>query len=218
MKRAQEITDLTFTQILPLIKPGLRERDLSAEIVYGLLKNGADKVSFDPVVVSGEKSSMPHGVPGDEKIKHGDFVTMDFGCIYGGYCSDMTRTVAVGHATDEMKKVYEIVLRAKKEGILAAGGGKPGSSIDAAARAVIDEAGYGEYFGHGFGHGLGIEIHEKPGASPSDLGVLPAGAVISAEPGIYLPGRFGVRIEDVIILTPDGCEDITHSSGELMIV
>ena len=161
---------------------------------------------------------MPHGVPSDKPVENGDFVTMDFGCVKNGYCSDMTRTVAVGHATEEMKNVYDVVLRAQLEGIKAARAGVSGAEIDGAARKVISDAGFGEYFGHSFGHSLGLDIHESPSASPSSSAPMPAGAVISAEPGIYLPGKFGVRIEDVLILREDGCENITHANKELIIL
>ena len=175
-------------------------------------------MSFDPIVVSGPNGSLPHGVPSEKPIGQGEFVTMDFGCVYGGYCSDMTRTVAVGYATEEMRKVYETVLAAQKAGIAAARAGVTGREVDGAARAVIDAAGYGAYFGHSFGHGVGVEVHEAPNASPMNEKPLPAGAVISAEPGIYLPGRLGVRIEDVILLTEDGCRNLTKASKELLVL
>jgi Xaa-Pro aminopeptidase len=218
MRKAQKITEKAFDEILGLIKPGVTEKEIAAELIYRMLKNGAEGTSFDPIVVSGKNSSKPHGVPSDKKIEYGDFVTMDFGCIYMGYCSDMTRTVAVGRATEKMKEIYEIVLRAQHEGICAARAGVPGRSVDAAARKVIEDTGYGECFGHGFGHSLGIEIHEPPNASATEEENLPAGAVISAEPGIYLPGEFGVRIEDVLILGQDGCENITSAQKELIIL
>ncbi len=218
MRRAQSIADLALEQTLPLIRPGLSERELAAELVYRLLKNGAGNVSFDPIVVSGPNSSMPHGVPGDRKIENGDFVTMDFGCLYQGYCSDMTRTIAVGSATDEMKKIYDIVLRAQLAGIAVARAGIVGSEIDKAGRSLIESEGYGDFFGHGFGHGIGLEIHERPNASHLEKGILPLDAVVSAEPGIYLPGRFGVRIEDCLILKEGGSENLTHAPKGLMIV
>ena len=161
---------------------------------------------------------MPHAVPGETVIQQGMFVTMDFGCIWGGYCSDMTRTVAVGQPTEEMEKVYYTVLQAQKAGIAAARAGVTGREIDAAARQVIAQAGYGPYFTHSFGHSLGLEIHEMPVASPSHGEIMPAGAVVSAEPGIYLPGQFGVRIEDVLVLREDGCEDLTHSPKDLIVL
>ena len=161
---------------------------------------------------------MPHAVPGETVIQPGMFVTMDFGCIYDGYCSDMTRTVAVGRPTEEMERVYETVLAAQKAGIAAARAGISGQALDQAAREVIADAGYGDYFTHSFGHSLGLEIHESPNASPSETRLLPAGTVISAEPGIYLPGRFGVRIEDVLVLREDGCQDITQSPKNLIVL
>ena len=182
------------------------------------MKHGGEGNSFDPIAVTGKNSSMPHGVPGDTLVQNGDFVTMDFGCLKYGYCSDMTRTVAVGYATDEMKNVYDTVLRAQLAGIKAAEAGVTGRSIDKAARDVIADAGYGEYFGHSFGHSLGLDIHEAPPAAPSVETIMPVGAVISAEPGIYLPGKFGVRIEDVLILREGGCENITHADKNLIIL
>lgn len=218
MKEAQRITEQAFEEILPLIRPGISEKELAAYLSFFLLQRGGEKNSFDPIVVSGTNSSMPHGVPTERKLKPGDFVTMDFGCVYGGYCSDMTRTVAVGYATEEMKKVYDVVRKAQSAGIAAARAEISGREIDAAARKVIDDAGYGAYFGHSFGHSLGIEIHESPNFSFSETGPMPEGAVVSAEPGIYLPGKFGVRIEDVLILKKDGCEDITSAPKELLIL
>jgi Xaa-Pro aminopeptidase len=161
---------------------------------------------------------MPHGVPGDEKVQYGDFITIDFGCLKYGYCSDMTRTVAVGSATDEMKKVYGIVLEAQLKGIETARAGVLGREIDAAARKVIDDAGYGKYFGHSFGHSVGLDIHEMPAAAPNCEAVMPVGCVVSAEPGIYIPGSFGVRIEDVLILREGGCEDIAKAPKQLTIL
>ena len=203
---------------MQIIKPGVSERDIAAEITYRLLKHGGEGNSFDPIAVTGKNSSMPHGVPGDALVQNGDFVTMDFGCLKYGYCSDMTRTVAVGHATDEMKNVYDTVLRAQLAGIKAARAGVTGRSIDKAARDVIADAGYGEYFGHSFGHSLGLDIHEHPIAAPGVHARLPEHTVISAEPGIYLPGKFGVRIEDVMHLTADGAEILTRSPKNLIIL
>ena len=185
---------------------------------YLMLAGGAENMSFDPIVASGPNGSMPHAVPTDRKIQEGDFVTMDFGCIYQGYCSDMTRTVAVGHVTEEMEKVYHTVLQAQLAGIAAAKAGATGHDVDAAARKVIEDAGYGPYFGHSFGHSVGVEIHEAPNATPANNNPLPLGAAVSAEPGIYLPGRFGVRIEDVLVLQEGGCMDITQAKKDLTIL
>ena len=218
MRRAQRLAEVVFQEVLGLLRPGLTEREVAAEITYRLLRRGAQGNSFDPIVVTGANSSMPHGVPGDTPIRSGDFVTMDFGCVLDGYCSDMTRTVAVGMPTAEMREVYDVVLRAQEAGIAAFRAGVTGREVDAAGRKVIADAGFGAYFGHSFGHSLGLDIHESPSASPSESRVLPAGAVISAEPGIYLPGKFGVRIEDVVIVTEDGCENITAAEKNLLIL
>ena len=218
MVKAQRIAEKALTEVLDFIKPGVTEKEISAFLQYRMLCNGAEKMSFEPIVVSGVNSSMPHGVPSDKKVEEGDFITMDFGCVYGGYCSDMTRTVAVGYATEEMEKVYYTVLAAQKAGIAAAKAGVTGKSIHETAAKVIADAGYGAYFGHGFGHGVGVEIHEGAGAAPSNDKPLPAGAVISAEPGIYIPGKFGVRIEDVIVLGEDGCTDIMEAPRELIVL
>ena len=194
------------------------QRKIAARLQYLMLAGGAENMSFDPIVASGPNGSMPHAVPTDRKIQDGDFVTMDFGCIYQGYCSDMTRTVAVGHVTEEMEKVYNVVLQAQLAGIAAAKAGATGHDVDAAARKVIEDAGYGPYFGHSFGHSVGVEIHESPNATPANNKPLPLGAAVSAEPGIYLPGRFGVRIEDVVVLQEGGCQDITLAKKDLLIL
>ena len=218
MRKAQSIADKAFTEVLTKIKTGMTEKQLQAELIYCLLKNGGEGLSFDPIVVSGPNTSLPHGVAGDRVIQEGDFITMDFGVLYKGYCSDMTRTVAVSYATEEMKKVYETVLQAQLAGLAVTKAGVLGKEIDAAARQVIADAGYGEYFGHGYGHCLGLEVHEAPGVSPSGDKVMEVNMIASAEPGIYLPGKFGVRIEDVVIFREDGCENITHSPKNLIIV
>lgn len=218
MRKAQQITDAAFADILGKIKIGMTERQLQAELIYSLLKNGADKPSFDPIVVSGPNISMPHGVAGERQIQAGDFVTLDFGALYDSYCADMTRTVAVGYATEEMRQVYETVLQAQLAGIAETRPGIPGKQIDGAARKVITDAGYGPYFGHGYGHSLGLEIHENPNCNPKGEALMEAGMVCSAEPGVYLPGKFGVRIEDVVIFTADGCENITKSPKNLIVI
>lgn len=218
MRRAQEITDEAFKAVLNFIRPGLTEREIAARLVYEMMCRGGEKVSFDPIVAAGPNGSRPHAVPGDRVVDTGMFITMDFGCKVEGYCSDMTRTVALGQPTEEMEAVYSAVLAAQKAGINAARAGVTGREVDEAARRVLREAGYGKYFTHSFGHSLGIDIHESPNASPSESRALPAGAVISAEPGIYLPGRFGVRIEDVLILKENGCEDITRSPKHLIVL
>ena len=215
---AQRIAEKALAEIYQDIKPGVTEKEIAAKLTYLMLKYGAENMSFDPIVASGANGSKPHAVPSEKKIEAGDFVTMDFGCIYHGYCSDMTRTVAVDHVTEEMDKVYHIVLNAQLAGIAAAKAGVPGCDVHNAAAKVIADAGYGEYFGHGFGHGVGVEIHESPRASSTWKEPLPAGAVISAEPGIYMPGKFGVRIEDCLIVKDGGCEVIHKAPKELMIL
>ena len=218
MRKAQSITDKAFAEVITRIKPGMTELELQAELIYCLYKNGGTGLAFDPIVVSGPNTSLPHGVAGERVIREGDFVTMDFGASYMGYCSDMTRTVAVGFATEEMKEVYNTVLKAQTTAIAATKAGVIGADIDAVARKVITDAGYGEYFGHGYGHSLGLEIHEAPNPNPGNKNPMPAGAICSAEPGIYLPGKFGVRIEDVTIITENGVIDITESPKNLIIV
>ena len=218
MVKAQEITDKAFSEVITRIKPGMSELELQAELIYCLYKNGGTGLAFDPIVVSGPNTSLPHGVAGERIIQEGDFVTMDFGASYRGYCSDMTRTVAVGYATEEMKKIYDTVLQAQLAGIAATKAGVPGCEVDAAARNVIAAAGYGDYFGHGYGHSLGLEVHESPSPNARNTEPLPAGALCSAEPGIYLPGKFGVRIEDVTIVTEEGSINITKSPKNLIIV
>lgn len=218
MKIAQQIADRAFSEILTKIRQGMTEKQLRAELIYCLYKFGAENLSFDPIVVSGPNTSLPHGVAGDRVLENGDFITMDFGAIYSGYCSDMTRTVALGYATEEMKAVYNTVLAAQEAGIAATRAGVLGCEIDAVARKVIADAEYGDYFGHGYGHSLGLEIHEDPNCNPKGQTTMQPGMVCSAEPGIYLPGKFGVRIEDVVIFTVDGCENITNSPKNLIIV
>ena len=218
MRKAQDIADKAFAEILTRIKAGMTEKELQAEVIYCLLKNGADGPSFSPIVVSGPNTSLPHGVAGDRVIQEGDFVTMDFGALYGGYCSDMTRTVAIGYATEEMEKVYNTVLAAQLAGIAASKAGVLGKEVDNAARKVIEEAGYGQYFGHGYGHSVGLEIHEKPNCGRYSEDIMVENCVASAEPGIYMPGKFGVRIEDCLIYKADGTENITHSPKNLIII
>ena len=218
MRKAQAITDKAFSEEITRLKAGMTELELQAELIYCLYKNGATGLAFDPIVVSGPNTSLPHGVAGNRVIAEGDFVTMDFGASYMGYCSDMTRTVAVGFATEEMKKIYNTVLEAQLAGLAASKAGVPGKDIDGAARKVIADAGYGEYFGHGYGHSLGLEIHEAPNPNVRNEEGMPVGAVASAEPGIYLPGKFGVRIEDTCIFLEDGIEILTSSPKNLIII
>ncbi len=218
IRRAQKITDDAYKHILPFLKPGARERDLALEIEYFMRQNGASGPSFDLIVVSGENSSRPHGVPGDRKLRDGDFVTMDTGAVVDGYCSDMTRTVAIGHATDEMRRAYETVLTAQQAAEEALAPGKTGREVDKVARDLIYAAGYEGCFGHGLGHSVGLEIHEEPRLSPSCGTVLRSGMMMTVEPGVYLEGRFGLRIEDLTVLTEDGCEILTKSPKKLLVL
>ena len=215
---AQRIAEKALEEILPLIKPGAVERELAAELDYRMARLGSTGVSFPTIFVSGAKSSLPHGTPGDKKIEAGDFVTIDFGAMVGGYHSDMTRTFAVGFATDEMQKVYNTVLEAQLAGIEAFAVGKPGSQVDKAARDIIEAAGYGPYFGHGLGHSLGLNIHESPRAAKTYHREFVQGNIVTIEPGIYLPGKFGVRIEDMVYLGADGKRNLTNFPKELLIL
>ncbi len=218
MRQAQKIAEKALNQMISEIKIGMTEKEIAARLQYLMITYGAEKTSFDTIVASGPNSSMPHAVPTDRAVQNGDFITIDMGCVYKGYCSDMTRTFALGSATDEMREVYDIVLKAQLAGITKARAGVSGYEVDKAARDVITEAGYGEYFGHGFGHSLGIEIHEDPNANTRNKEALPVNAVISAEPGIYIPGKFGVRIEDTLILREDGNENLMSIGKELTII
>lgn len=215
---AQRIAEKALDEVLGYIKPGISEKDVAAELEYRMTKGGAEGLAFETICVAGANSSRPHGVPGSYRIKNGDFITMDFGCKIGGYCSDMTRTVALGSVTDEMRRVYDTVLESQLAGIAACHAGVIGKDVDTAARKIIDDAGYGQYFGHGFGHSVGLYIHESPNANQRETGPLPAGAIVTAEPGIYLPGRFGVRIEDMVLITDNGSRNLTQAPKQLIIL
>ncbi|MCR4614686.1 MAG: aminopeptidase P family protein [Clostridiales bacterium] len=216
--KAQEIAEKAFDIILNYISVGRTERDIAIELDHTMLKNGAEDISFKTIVVSGVNSSMPHGVPSDKKIESGDFITMDFGAVYNGYHSDMTRTVAVGSVSDRQKTVYDTVLTAQKKAISVLKEGLACAEADKAARDIIDAAGFKENFGHGTGHGVGIEIHEKPSLSPKSKETLYVGNVVTVEPGIYIPGEFGVRIEDMLLITPDGYKNFTSCNKEIIIL
>lgn len=217
---AQAIAERAFDHILGFIKPGVTERDIQLELDYYMLRNGAEALSFETIAVSGVNSSMPHGVPSDKKVESGEFITMDYGAVVGGYHSDMTRTVAVGSVSAEQKKIYNTVLEAQLASMEKMTPGVSCFDADKAARDVITEAGYGEFFGHGTGHGVGVEIHEQPRVSPHAKKdeLLAPGHLVTAEPGIYLPGLFGVRIEDMVLITETGSRGLTHSPKELIIL
>jgi len=218
IRQAQKITDAAFEHILAFIKPGVAERDLALEIEYFMKKNGATAPSFDLIVVSGENSSRPHGVPSERRLQNGDFITMDTGAIFNGYCSDMTRTVALGGVTSGMKHVYDTVLKAQLEAEKVVTSGAVCSEVDKISRDIIYNAGYKGCFGHGLGHSLGLLIHEEPRLSPQCEDVLAENMLMTVEPGIYLEGKFGVRIEDLVIVKKDGCEILTKSPKELMVL
>ena len=218
IRQAQKITDDTFSYIINHIEPGRSEIDVMLDMEFYMRKLGSEGVSFDFIVVSGKNSSLPHGVPTDKLIEVGDFVTMDFGAVVGGYRSDMTRTVAVGCVSNEQRKVYDTVLAAQTAALGAVKAGKTGIEIDKVARDLIYNAGYEGCFGHGLGHSVGIEIHENPNFNTRWDKPIKAGTVMTVEPGIYLENRFGVRIEDMVFVTEDGCIDITESERELIIL
>ena len=213
---AQRIAEMSLEELLPFIKVGRTEREIALELNRLMFKNGAEDLSFETIVLAGTNTSMPHGVPSDKKVEDGEFVLMDFGAVYNGYHSDMTRTICVGKPSEEMERVYNIVLKAQEAGIEAARAGIVGSALDKISRDIIEAAGYGECFGHSLGHGVGLEIHEKPNASPNYKLPLNCGSVVTVEPGIYIEGKFGVRIEDFVILTENGCENLTKCAKNLI--
>lgn len=218
IKRAQHITDSAFNKLLEYIKPGLSEADIASELEYLMRKSGADGFAFETIAAAGINGAKPHAQPGEYKLKRGDMLTLDFGAKKDGYCSDMTRTVAVGEPPNELRKIYNIVLDAHKrtKEFLRPGAGV--REIDAIARDYIRQQGYGEYFGHGLGHGVGIEIHELPVLSYKRDGMLLPGNVVTIEPGIYIPNIGGVRIENMCFITESGYEDITRSDNNLIIL
>lgn len=216
IRQAAMLADQAFSHVLPMLKPGACERDIALELEWYMRKHGASGVSFPIICASGFRSAMPHGVASKKILTVGDFVTMDFGCFYQGYASDMTRTVVLGKANPEQKKIYETVLSAQLAALEHLRAGITGKEADAVARNIISEAGYGEAFGHSLGHGVGLQIHEQPNLSPRSDTVLKPGAVVSVEPGIYIEGFGGVRIEDLVIITETGCENLTHSEKKLL--
>ncbi len=218
IKKAQKIAENAFSHILTFIKDGVTEKEIALELDFYMLSHGAEAVSFETIAVTGKKTSMPHGVPDDTIVQNGDFVTMDFGAVVNGYHSDMTRTVAVGEVSAEQRKVYEIVKEAQEKALKKLCCGVSCKDADKAARDVISAAGYGDYFGHGTGHGVGVEIHEGPNLSPRSESVLKVNNVVTVEPGIYIPGKFGVRIEDMARIKKNGSENLTNCPKELIIL
>lgn len=214
--RAEAIGDAAFTEILKILRPGMTELEAAAELEYQMRKAGAGGFSFDTIMASGRNSSMPHAVPSEKILEEGDFITMDFGCTWQGYCSDMTRTVVLGAADKKQREIYQTVLDAQEAALSVIRAGLTGAEVDRAARELITEAGYGECFGHGLGHSVGLFIHEEPRLSPSGLDILEPGMLETVEPGIYVPGFGGVRIEDLVVVTEEGCRNLTSSPKYLI--
>ncbi len=222
IKAAQKITDAGYTHILDFVADnfakGITEKDLAFELEFFMRRSGSGNMPFDIIAASGENTAKPHAVPTDRKLREGDFVTLDFGSTFNGYCSDMTRTFAIGYVTDEMENIYNTVAEAQKKAIEGIHAGMTGTACDALARDVIKAAGYGEYFGHSLGHSVGLQVHEAPNFSPAYIKPIPAGTILSVEPGIYIADQFGVRIEDLVIVREDGVEDITGSDKHLTVI
>ncbi|WP_252311722.1 Xaa-Pro peptidase family protein [Sinobaca sp. H24] len=218
LKEAAAIADRAFDHITTFIKPGMKETEVSNELEFFMRREGAVSSSFDIIVASGWRSALPHGVASSKIIEGGELVTLDYGAYYKGYCSDITRTIAVGEPTSELKKIYQTVLEAQLLAVEQIKPGMTGIEADQIARAHIEQAGYGKYFGHGLGHGLGMEVHEGPRLSPKGSQVLEPGMVVTVEPGIYVPKAGGTRIEDDIVITEEGNEVLTYAPKELVIV
>lgn len=213
---AAKLADSAFSYILTRIAPGRTEREIALELEYHMKQNGAEGLSFETIAASGVRSAMPHGTATEKKIEKNDFLTLDFGCKYKGYCSDMTRTVAVGKASDKQKEIYETVLSAQNAALRELTAGVPANVVDSVARNFIKDAGYGKYFGHGLGHSVGLKVHEKPSLSPKCGDVLLAGELMTVEPGIYIENFGGVRIEDLVVIREDGYENLVSSPKELI--
>lgn len=216
IKKAQEIAEKAFEKILDFIRVGRTEKEIAAELNYYMMKFGADGISFDTIAISGQNTSMPHGTPSNKKVQNGEFITMDFGAVYNAYHSDMTRTIAVGKPTTRMQEVYMSVTVALQDAIEAAKPNITCNLLDSVARNTLEAWGLDKYFGHGLGHGVGIEIHEAPSVSPKCGKNLQKGMVITIEPGVYIPKKFGVRVEDMVLITDDGCENLTKSTKKLI--
>lgn len=216
IRQAEKIGDKAFSHIIRELAVGMTEMEAAWEIEKAMRKAGAEGLSFETIAVFGERTAMPHAVPGQRKLQSGELVVMDFGCVYKGYCSDMTRTVVMGKANNQQKHIYNTVLEAQMKALEFIKSGVKASEVDAVARQVIADAGYGEYFGHGLGHSVGLFIHESPSLAPKDDTLLQSNMVETVEPGIYIPDVGGVRIEDLVIVTDSGCENLTFSPKNLM--
>jgi Xaa-Pro aminopeptidase len=216
LRRAQASTDAAFETVLDLFAVGISEEQIARELERLMRESGADAMAFDPIVAFGEDAAEPHHEPGHRILEEGDVIKLDFGALVGGYHADMTRTIAFGEPAAELKKIHDVIREAQQAGIDAVRAGAPGSEVDRAARSVVVDAGYGERFVHGLGHGVGLEIHEAPWLGAAHDAPLPAGAVVTVEPGIYVPGLGGVRIEDMVEVTDDGAIVIGTSSREML--
>lgn len=216
IKQAQRIAEDALKALLEKLHAGMTEIQVALELDFYMRSHGAEDLSFETIALTGSHTSMPHGVPDDREIQKGDFVLMDFGAVVDGYHSDMTRTVCIGQPSEQMREVYEIVRKAQDTAKAFVKAGISGKALDASAREVIAQAGYGDYFGHSLGHGVGLEIHEFPIATPNREQILPENGVVTVEPGIYLPEKFGVRIEDFVHITKNGCENLTNIPNSLI--
>ena len=218
IRKACKITGDAFERMLGNIREGMTEKEIALQLEYDMLTHGADGMAFSTIVAAGANGSLPHAIPGDYKVRKGDMITMDFGAKCGGYCADMTRTFALGQPSDEMRRVYETVLEAQKRSQAAVKAGMCCEQIDAIARDYIDQNGYQGRFGHGLGHSLGIDIHESPRLSQNCSDMLQENQLVTVEPGIYLPGIGGVRIENTVVVRKDGCEALTLPTTDLIIL
>lgn len=218
IQKAQLIAEKAFDEILKFIKVGVSELEIAAKLENIMRLNGSDGFSFDTIAIAGKNTSKPHGVPTDYKVRHGDFVTMDFGAVFDSYRSDMTRTVAVGEVSRKQEEVYSTVLSAQESALKILKEGVKCSDADKTARDIIKNAGYGEFFGHSLGHGVGIEVHESPNLAPKSKATLKAGNVVTVEPGIYIPNEFGVRVEDFVVITETGYVNLTSSRKDLIVL
>ena len=218
IRKAAALADKGFQHILNYIRPGISEKEIALELEFFLRKNGSEGLAFPIIAASGKNGALPHAEPSNKKLEKGEFITLDFGCKISGYCSDMTRTVALGEPDSQMKEIYEVTLEAQRQALKIIKPGLTGMEVDKQAREYISSKGYGKYFGHGLGHGVGLNVHEAPRLSTSGENILEPGMVVTVEPGIYLPGKGGVRIEDLVVVTENGYDNLVSSKKDLIIL